>query len=149
MQKNGKNETFFYKERKRTEKNGTFFWKERMPNPAGMTLYVSPNPNFQCMRVKVYIFNKFQGAQILLFFCENWHKACFYIKKHTQKYIFEIWLLKSNILDPQIRVGKTFFSKECNVLAFFCVLYKRTLRSLCSFTLFIKECGILCILLRS
>ena len=55
-----------------------------------------------------------------------------------------------------------FFSKECNVLTFFCVLYKknaaffaffyvykRMLRSLCSFTFFIKECGFLCILLRS
>ena len=56
-----------------------------------------------------------------------------------------------------------FFSKERNVLTFFCVLYKknaaffaffyvlykRMLRSLCSFTFFIKECGFLCILLRS
>ena len=53
-----------------------------------------------------------------------------------------------------------FFIKECGVLcvllrsllkntAFFCVLYKRTLRSLCSFAFFIKECGILCFLLHS
>ena len=56
-----------------------------------------------------------------------------------------------------------FFSKERNILTFFCVLYKknaaffaffyvlykRMLRSLCSFTFFIKECGFLCILLRS
>ena len=59
-----------------------------------------------------------------------------------------------------------FFSKECNVLAFFCVLYKknaaffaffyllskrtlRSLRSLRSFTFFIKECGVLCVLLCS
>ena len=56
-----------------------------------------------------------------------------------------------------------FFSKERNVLAFFCVLYKknetfsalfyvlykRTLRSLRSFMFFIKECGVLCVLLRS
>ena len=53
-----------------------------------------------------------------------------------------------------------FFSKERNILAFFCVLYKknaaffaffyvlykRTLRSLRSFTFFIKECGVLCVL---
>ena len=47
------------------------------------------------------------------------------------------------------RVGQTFFSKEHNVLAFFYVLYKRTRRSLRSFTLFIKERGVLCVLLRS
>ena len=49
------------------------------------------------MRVNVFIFNKFQGAQILLFFCENWHVASFYNEEQTQKYKFEIWLLKSNI----------------------------------------------------
>ena len=57
----------------------------------------------------------------------------------------------------------TFFSKERNILAFFCVLYKknaaffaffyvlykRMRRSLRSFTFFIKECGVLCVLLRS
>ena len=48
-----------------------------------------------------------------------------------------------------IRVGHLFFSKERNVLAFFSVLYKRMRRSLRSFTFFIKECGVLCILLRS
>ena len=35
---------------------------------------------------------------------------------------------------------------ERNVLAFFCLLYKRTQRS---FTFFIKECGVLCFLLCS
>ena len=34
------------------------------------------------------------------------------------------------------RVGHAFFSKERNVLAFFCVLYKRTRRSLRSFAVF-------------
>ena len=56
-----------------------------------------------------------------------------------------------------------FFLKERNILAFFCilynknaaffaffyVLYKRTRCSLLSFTFFINECGVLCILLRS
>ena len=51
-------------------------------------------------RVKVFIFNKFQGAQILIFICENWHEASFYNKEQAQKYIFEIQLLKSTILDP-------------------------------------------------
>ena len=53
------------------------------------------------MPIKVFIFKKFQGAQILIFFDENWHGASFYIKEQTQKYKFEIWLLKSTILDPQ------------------------------------------------
>ena len=49
------------------------------------------------------------------------------------------------------RVGQwhTFFSIERNVLAFFYVLYKRPRHSLRSFTFFIKECGVLCVLLRS
>ena len=60
-----------------------------------------------------------------------------------------------------IRVGHPFFSKERNVLTFFCVLskeqnvlafaffIKRTLHSLYFFTFFIKErCG-LCVLLHS
>ena len=50
------------------------------------------------------------------------------------------------------RVGHPFFSKERNVLAFFSVLDKRTLRSLHSlrsFPFFIKEPGVLCILFRS
>ena len=50
---------------------------------------------------------------------------------------------------PIGRVGHTFFSKERNVLAFFYVLYKRMRRSLRSFTFFIKERGVLCVLLRS
>ena len=36
-------------------------------------------------RVKVFIFKKFQGAQILIFFDENWQEASFYIKEQTQK----------------------------------------------------------------
>ena len=45
-------------------------------------------------------FQKFQGAQILIFVYENWHAASFYIKEQRQKYKFGIWLLKSTILDP-------------------------------------------------
>ena len=45
------------------------------------------------------------------------------------------------------RVGHVFFSKERNVLAFFCVLYNRTQRSLHSFAFFIKACSVLCVLL--
>ena len=46
-------------------------------------------------------FLKFQGAQILILFYENWHEAFFYIKEQMKKYKFEIWLLKSTILDPR------------------------------------------------
>ena len=45
--------------------------------------------------------------------------------------------------------GHPFFSKECNVLPFFPVLYKRTERSLRSFPFFIKERNDLCVLSRS
>ena len=47
------------------------------------------------------------------------------------------------------RVGHAFFSKERNILEFFCVLYKRTQRSLRSFAFFIKESSVFCVLLRS
>ena len=40
--------------------------------------------------VKVFIFKKFQGAQILRFFGEIWNEASFYIKEQMQKYKFEI-----------------------------------------------------------
>ena len=53
------------------------------------------------MRVKVFIFKKFQGSQILISFCENWHEASFYNKEQMQKYKFEIRLLKDTILDPR------------------------------------------------
>ena len=46
-------------------------------------------------------------------------------------------------------VGHPFFSKERNVFAFFCVLYKRMRCSLRSFAFFLKECCVLCVLLRS
>ena len=49
----------------------------------------------------------------------------------------------------KVRVGHAFFSKESNVLAFFCVLYKRMGHSVRSFAFFIKESGVLCVLLHS
>ena len=45
-------------------------------------------------------FQKIPGAHILIFFDENWHGASFYIKEQTQKYKYEIILLKCTILDP-------------------------------------------------
>ena len=52
----------------------------------------------------------FQGAQILIFFDENWQGASLYIKEQTQKYKFEIWILKSTILDPR-KLGFWFLKK--------------------------------------
>ena len=68
--------------------------------------------------VKVFIFKKFQEAQMLIFFCENWHEASFYIKELTQKNKFEIWLLKTTILDPR--------------KSLFLVLEEKTLNKICS-----------------
>ena len=62
--------------------------------------------NFGARRAQVHAgqsfhFQKIPGAQILIFFCENWHEASFYIKEQRQKNKFEIWLLKTTILDRQ------------------------------------------------
>ena len=55
---------------------------------------------------------KSRGAQILIFGCKNWHGASFYIKKQTQKYKFEIWLLKSTILDQRKSAFLVFEEKK-------------------------------------
>ena len=62
--------------------------------------------------VKVFIFKKFQGAQILLFFCENWHEASFYNKEQTQKYKFKIWVLKLFYFYPRKRAFLVFEEKH-------------------------------------
>ena len=55
----------------------------------------------------------------------------------------------ASIVGRSGRVGHLFFSIERNVLTFFCILFKTTKHSLRSFTFFIKERGVLCVLLRS
>ena len=70
--------------------------------------------------VKVFIFKKFQGAQMLVFFDENWHVASFYIKKQTQKYKFEILLLKSTILNPPKSVFLVFEENPTKFLFSLC-----------------------------
>ena len=69
------------------------------------------------MRIKVFIFKKFPGAQILIFSDENWHAASFYIKEQTQKYKFGIWRFKKYHFGPPKkwvfnlwRKPQTFFS---------------------------------------
>ena len=64
---------------------------------SGMVLEVQ----IQIKHAKVFIFKKFQGAQILIFLDENWQGASFYVKEQTQKYKFESCLQISTILDPQ------------------------------------------------
>ena len=45
-------------------------------------------------------FKKIPGGPNINILDENLHAASFYIKEQTRKYKFEIWLLKSTILDP-------------------------------------------------
>ena len=59
-------------------------WTEQVKLPKARYDFRSPNPKFWRPRVIVFIFKKFQGAQILLFFCENWHEASFYNNEQTQ-----------------------------------------------------------------
>ena len=58
-----------------------------------------------------FYFQKFQGAQILIFFDENWHEAFFHIKEQMQKYKFEIRNLKSTIWTSE-KVCFWFFKKK-------------------------------------
>ena len=46
-------------------------------------------------------FQKIPWGLNINIFCENRHEAFFYIKKQTQKYKFEIRVLKTTILDPR------------------------------------------------
>ena len=51
----------------------------------------SPNPNFRHVQVhQSFHFQKLQGPQISILFCENWHEASFYNKEQMQKYKFAI-----------------------------------------------------------
>ena len=61
-------------------------------------------------------FSKIQGDFILIFFCQNLHKATFYNKEQTQKSKYEIWVLKTTILDPW---KSMFFMKTEKLTQFF------------------------------
>ena len=65
-----------------------------------------------------------------------------YISISIYIYIYIYWKKERGL-------GMRSFQKNAHLLAFFCVLYKRTLCSLHSFMFFIKERCVLCILLRS
>ena len=92
------------------------------------------------MHVKVFIFKKFQGAQILMFFCKNLHEASFYIKEQTQ-ILSSCVGFDSAIIDAQMLFWSVFFkmhSKKvnncqkqpkwlfCRLIAFFQCVFKNT-----------------------
>ena len=79
---------------------GTFFWSDRTGQVTkGQALFRSPIPKFR-RAPQSFHFQKVPGGPNINIFCENWQGASFYIKGQTQKCKFEIWLLKSTILDP-------------------------------------------------
>ena len=56
------------------------------------------------LKIQIQIFGthsqKIPGCLNINIFCENRHEASFYKKEQTQKNKFEIWILKTTILDP-------------------------------------------------
>ena len=63
------------------------------------------------------------------FFYENWHAASFYIKEQTQKYKFEIRLLKSTILDP-LKKAFLVFEENPPKICFSCFSFDSVLKTL-------------------
>ena len=55
---------------------------------------------------------------MFIIYCENWHEASFYIKEQTQKNKFEIWVLKTTILDPWKSASLVFEEKHPNKICF-------------------------------
>ena len=83
----------------------------------------------QRTRVKVFIFKNFQGAQISIFFCENWLEASFYNKKKSKNtnlkfelknyFIFTLekarfWFLKKNTHKKCFFMFRLWFSFKNN-----------------------------------
>ena len=54
-----------------------------------------------CTHVKVLIFKNSSGPNINIFLMKIGKEFPFTLKEQTQKYKFEIWILKSTILDPR------------------------------------------------
>ena len=67
---------------------------------SGMILEVQIQNFSTHTSVKVFIFKKYQGAQILIFLCENWHEASFYIKERMQENKFDILSFKNYYFGP-------------------------------------------------
>ena len=65
-----------------------------------------------------FLFSKYSRGPNINIFGKDWHGAFFYIKEQTQKYKFEIWLLKSTILDPK-KVSFWFLKKTPPKISFF------------------------------
>ena len=62
--------------------------KRSINQRSGMILAVQYQ-NFGASSSKFPFSKNSRGPKILIFFCENWHGASFYIKEQTQKYKFE------------------------------------------------------------
>ena len=69
-------------------------------------------------------------AKYSIFFCENWHKASFYIKEQTQKNKFEIWVLKTTILDPQKSAFLFFEEKPTQKICSSCFSFDSALKTI-------------------
>ena len=99
---------------------GHFFYRTeqvKQPKPVSHD-FRSPIPKFRRTRVKVFIFKKFQGAQISIFFDENWYEAFSYNKEQTQKYEFEIWVSKLFYFHPR-KSAFLVFEEKHNFFFFF------------------------------
>ena len=84
-----------------------------------VTICVCMYENFTS--IKVFIFKKFQGAQILIFFCENRHGAYFYIKNKRRNTNFKIDFLKAPFWTPK-KVRFWFFEENPQTIFFLRVL---------------------------
>ena len=71
-------------------------------------------------RFKVFIFLKFQGAQISIFFCENQPEASFYNKEQTQNTNLKFDILKVPFWTPE--KVHFWFLKKTPKKNFLCVL---------------------------
>ena len=94
---------------------------------AMITISANPKNKIKWIDLRWSPFQQILKIKSYGYICQGWANVLF---KRTQRSCFFF----------------AFFSKECNVLAFFAFFMKRTLHS---FTFFIKERCVLCVLLRS
>ena len=95
---------------------------------SGMTLEVQIQI-FSVRACQSFHLQKFQGAQILIFVDQHWHIASFYIKEQTQKYKFEIWLLKVPFWTPQ-KVHFWFLKKIPEIFCSSCFAFDSALKTI-------------------
>ena len=95
---------------------------------SGMTLEVQIQI-FSVRACQSFHLQKFQGAQILIFVDQHWHIASFYIKEQTQKYKFEIWLLKVPFWTPK-KVHFWFLKKIPEIFCSSCFAFDSALKTI-------------------